>query len=210
MADFYVTATLLNNWHYYLHSDESVQENAKQSFLDCLNKVKSETTENMQRGIDFENKVRLFDEQNKIDDDATVNEIGEIIKGGLWQEAVMKIIKVKDYDVLLFGYADVIKCSKIFDIKRVNKYTLPKYYHSVQHKIYMLCTGIKDFDYLISNGQEVYVESYFINSLEELEKELKGIISEFFTWLSVNNLFDIYAKKWDSIQKEEIMKGEIL
>ena len=209
MADFYITATLLNNWLFYLNCDESFQDKAMQSFLDCLNKVKKATDENMLKGIDYEYRVRNVDESGIKDKDNNVNEAAEIIKGGLWQEELSKTIIVQDYIILLFGYADVIKLNKIYDIKRVKKYSLPKYFHSVQHKIYMLCAQIKNFDYVISDGNSVFIESYFINSFDDVQRELKGVISDFFSWLKINDLFEIYKSKWVSAEKELLLSKEI-
>lgn len=210
MADYYITPTLLNNWRYYLSSSEENQEKAKQSFLDCLKKIKSEPTEAMQRGIDFENDVRAYDERGEISEDSTVNEIGEIVKDGLWQEQVSKVIEVDGKQILLFGYTDVIKQSKIYDIKRVNTYKLGKYYNSIQHKIYMLCTGILDFDYLISDGKETFVESYSITSVQELENEIKNKVYEFLMWLKIVNFYDIYTEHWTSEEKEKLITERII
>lgn len=210
MADYYITPTLLNSWQYYLSSSEENQEKTKQSFLDCLKKIKSEPTEAMQRGIDFENDVRAYDERGEISEDLTVNEIGEFIKGGLWQEPVSKVIEVDNKQILLFGYSDIIKQSKIYDIKRVSTYKLGKYYNSVQHKIYMLCTGILDFDYLVSDGKEVFVESYSITSIQELENEIKNKVYEFLMWLKIVNLYDIYTEHWKSEEKEKLIAERII
>ena len=143
MADYYITATLLNNWQYYLNYEGNNQEEVKQSFLDCLNKIEIEPTEEMKRGKEYEDLIRTCDEKDLYSrKDNTINEITDIIKGGLWQEQVSKVIEVDNKQILLFGYADVIKQDKIYDIKRVNSYKLGKYYNSTQHKIYMLCTRI--------------------------------------------------------------------
>ena len=210
MADYYITATLLNNWQYYLNYEGNNQEEVKQSFLDCLNKIEIEPTKEMQRGKDYEDLIRTCDEKDLYSrKDNTINEITDIIKGGLWQEQVSKVIEVDNKQILLFGYADVIKQDKIYDIKRVNSYKLGKYYNSTQHKIYMLCTRILDFDYLISDSKEVFVESYSVSSIQELENEIKNKVYEFFTWLKITNLYDCYTEHWKSDEKEKLIETEI-
>lgn len=208
MADYYLTPTLLNSWQYYLSYKGDNQEKVKQSFLDCLNKIEVEPTEEMKRGKDYEDLIRTCDEKDLYSrKDNTINEIVDYIKGGLWQEQVSKVIEIDNKQILLFGYADVIKQDKIYDIKRVNSYKLGKYYYSVQHKIYMLCTGILDFDYLVSDGKEVFVESYCVKSNQNLENEIKNKVYEFFTWLKITNLYDYYTKHWKSDEKEKLIEA---
>lgn len=76
MHDCYVTTTLFNSWLFYLKSREKREKKAHTDFLNCLNKVKTEPTEAMQRGIEFEDMVRLCDgKQLYSRKDDTVNEI---------------------------------------------------------------------------------------------------------------------------------------
>lgn len=211
MADYYITPTLLNNWQYYLDYKGNQQEKVKQSFVDCLNKVETIISNEMQRGKDYEELIRLCDEKDLYSyKDSTINEITDYIKGGLWQELVSKVIEVDNKQILLFGYADVIKQNKIYDIKRVNQYKLGKFYKSSQHKIYMLCTGILNFDYLVSDGREVFVESYSIASIQELENEIKNMIYEFFGWLKIAGFYESYTAHWKSNEKEELLETEFL
>ena len=74
----------------------------------------------------------------------------------------------------MYGIADVIRRNTIFDIKRVNYYDIGKYEGSIQHLIYMYATGIPNFEYVISDGQEVYVETYHweSKSLETLKERI--------------------------------------
>jgi hypothetical protein len=56
----------------------------------------------------------------------------------------------------------------------VNKYDLGKYEGSIQHLIYMYATGIPNFEYVISDGNEVYMETYHwgTGSLETLKERI--------------------------------------
>ena len=201
MHDCYVTTTLLNSWLYYLKSREDREEKAKTDFLNCLNKIKTEPTEDMQRGLNFEKTVYHCDINDAVcDDDNTVNEIKDYIKGGLWQLKVSKHVGIDGLDVLVFGYADVIKMDTVYDIKRVKTYKTGKYNYSVQHKLYLYCTGLPVFKYLVSDGENVFIEPYTPN--KHLEAEVQALIIEFFKWLQNTGLFEIYLEKWKGEDKE--------
>lgn len=201
MHDCYVTATLINSWLFYMKSREEYEEQAKQDFLNCLNKVKTEPTETMQKGIDFENKIRLCDEQDLYSKtDITVNEITDYIKGGLRQETVSKVVDVDGLKVLVYGKADVIKMDTIYDIKRVKSYEIGKYSKSVQHLFYMFCTKLPVFRYLVSDGNNVFVETYTLNAYTEAMT--KSNIKEFFDWLKITGMFETYFEKWKGEDKE--------
>ncbi len=200
MHDCYVTATLLNSWLYYLKSREEYEEQAREDFLNCLNKIKTEPTEAMQRGIDFENAVHTCDVLNTVcEDDDTVNEITGYIKDGLWQETVSKHIDIDGLDVLVYGKADVIKMDTVYDIKRVSKYKIGKYSKSVQHLFYLYCSGLPTFKYLVSNGKSVFIETYTSNAYTE--SMTKAAIREFFEWLKATDRFDLYLEKWKGTDK---------
>ena len=200
MHDCYITATLINSWLFYIKSREEYEQQAKQDFFNCLNKVKTEPTEAMQRGIDFENKIRLCDEQDLYSrTDNTVNEITDYIKGGLWQETVTKHMDIDGLNVLIYGKADVIKMDTIYDIKRVSTYDIGKYTHSSQHLFYLYCTGLPVFKYLVSDGNNVFVETYTAG--EGTPKLVKSVITEFFNWLKRAELFDTYLENWKGADK---------
>lgn len=201
MHDCYVTATLINSWLFYLKSRDEWEEKAKTDFLNCLNKVKTEPTEAMQRGIDFEDLVRLCDEKQLYSrKDDTVNEIVDYISGGLWQETVAKTIDVNGLKVLVYGKADVIKEDTVYDIKRVSNYEIGKYLKSFQHKCYLFCTGLPVFKYLVSDGKNVFIEPYTPKA--NIEEDIKLTVIDFLNWLKKTNLFDVYLEKWKGEDKQ--------
>lgn len=178
-----ITASLYNAYLYYAKTDfatEKAQAKAKQDFLNTLNKVKSEKSPAMLKGIQFEDAIRSIAEGNsrdksiKLPKDAnpleypllnrlTDNEykcaleIAEKVKGGTWQVKLSKTIG----NYLLFGYADVIKQAVINDIKRVNQYAeIGKYEPSIQHLIYLECSPLEHFKYLICDGKSNFEEYY--------------------------------------------------
>lgn len=112
----------------------------------------------MQVEIDFENDIRCVAETDQIDisENEAVNEIAEIVKGGVWQKTCNR--EFGDY--LLYGKMDVWTPFKIYDIKHTAKLKIMKYKYSIQYLVYMYCTGVKFFDYLISDRKELMIELY--------------------------------------------------
>jgi hypothetical protein len=170
MNGFLITPSLYSAWKYWYESEYS----GKKEILDALNKTEGEKSPAMQAGIAFENAIRSVCDGGT-SEDFCVLEAADIVKGGMWQQRVSKEL---DGD-LLYGIADVVRRNTIFDIKRVNKYDLGQYEGSIQHLIYMYATGIPNFDYVISDGYEVYVETYHwearsLETLKERIAEMKG------------------------------------
>ena len=205
---YLITASLYGAYSYYMHTDfeeygdkaEEIEEKARQDWLDCLNKVKKPANEILQRGINFETAVFELTQgierieginaettahgvtklpaSNLLDDAeyATAQEITEKVKGGLWQETV---------------------CKTIFDIKRVSKYDLGKYLKSIQHLLYMECSGIDNFKYVISDGAYVYVEDYHrdANTRQNLLARTEQMVS----FIRGNEEFNAaFEKNWHS------------
>jgi hypothetical protein len=146
----------------------------KNEILDTLNKVPKAKSAAMQAGIDFEDAIRRVCDGG-YSDDFCVPEAAEIVKGGLWQQRLSREL---DGD-LAYGIADVIRRDTIFDIKRVYQYDLGKYEDSIQHLIYMYASGLPRFEYVISDGYEVYIEAYHwgeksLETLKERISEMKA------------------------------------
>lgn len=183
----YITHSLLSSFQYWKESEKPLEE-----FMLTLKKVRTTPTPAMQRGIDFEDDVRALcdnvlmvsEEQNPSYTDL-LKTIGNVVKGGLWQQEVKRTIEVDGKTFLLFGYADVIKRNKIIDVKTTSSYEVGKYNKSTQHLIYMYCTDIPNFDYLIAQGgvtlENFYKESYAMQ--DDCESKIKERISEFLNFL---------------------------
>jgi hypothetical protein len=170
MSGFIITPSLYSAWKYWKDSEDS----GKEDILDTLNRVEKRKSPAMQAGMDFENAVwRVC--KGGTSEDFCVLDAAEIVKGGAWQ---CRISKELDGD-LAYGIADVIRRNTIFDIKRTDTYDLGKYEGSIQHLLYMYATGIPNFEYIISDDHEVYVESYrwgagSLETLKERIAEMKG------------------------------------
>lgn len=157
---YLITPSLYSAYAYYLLTDfqsPEAEAAARQDFVDTLNKV-SKTSEVLQRGIDFEDSVHAICDGVATEAMENAADVAAVIgQRGFWQEKLCKPLGGK---YLMYGRADVVKGDTIYDIKRVNKYECPKYSHSIQHLVYMYCSDLPHFKYVVSDGSNVYVEDY--------------------------------------------------
>jgi hypothetical protein len=204
MTKLLITPTLLNSFAFYTQEIEyKSEEEQRQEFLQTLKRVKSEPTEAMQRGIDFENDVFNIcndgfasidkgEEYNNV-----VNKIAYLVKQGLWQQVVKKDIVVGNQEFLLYGKCDVVKANTIYDIKFTSNYDIGKYLNSSQHLIYLYCSGLSKFQYLISDGKSYWIEDYYNDS--NIENNIKSKINEFIGYLENDKQAKtIYFENWRS------------
>lgn len=126
-----------------------------------------------------------------------VENVAKIVNRGLWQESVKKDLQIGNQEFLLYGKTDVIKRDTVYDIKYTSNYELGKFLNSAQHLIYLYCTGLPKFKYLISNGKDFWQEDYFNNG--NIENEIKSKINDFLSYLEndseAKNLFET---KWQA------------
>lgn len=221
MTKYLITTSLLGSFAWYL-SDES--DDSRKKFLQTLGRVKTPTTSSQQKGIDFENDIEAACQNNfcpeykilrmsgnydgsdghiEYDNDEydayskIVLELTNIVKDGLWQQSVKKDLNIGDNQFILYGRADVIKADTIYDIKYTSRYDVGKFQSSIQHLIYLYCTDLPNFSYLISNGRDWWREDYFNHS--KVEGEIKSKITNFLDYLENDKeAEDIFFDKWQS------------
>jgi len=202
---YLITPSLLGSFLYYKNSQEEWEEKALQDLLKSIRKEKSPTTEAQQRGIDFKESIRLYSEKRDVeylnskydlDTNVVIERISNIVCFGLWQQAVKKDINVRNQDFLLYDKCDVIKEDTIYNIKTPSSYEIGKYNGSMQHLIYMHCTDIHNFSYLIcENLKEYYREDYNYN--KDSEDKIKECINEFLSFLDTcEEAKKEYFEKW--------------
>jgi len=210
MNSYLITASLLNSLKYYLGSDYANRED----FLKTLSREKFEPNEAMQKGIDFENDIQKvcngtylyydFDcpSENKsvdkvIDYEKLITKLGEEVKGGYWQESVKKQFEVAGTRILLYGRCDVIKGDTVYDIKYTKNYNLGKFQESTQHLIYMFCSGLDKFKYLVSDLKSYWIEEYVKQS--NIEAKLRSEIMQFLDYLDRDKeANELFYSKWKS------------
>lgn len=186
---YLITPSLYNSYYWYTHLENS----SKSDFLNVLNKVQTEPNELIKRGIEFEDKIRAASEKGEVTGDNVVDQIVFTIRGGVWQKSCKKELDGN----LLYGRMDVYTPEKIYDIKYSKNYDLMKYKYSIQHMLYMYCTGVRYCDYLVSDGEELDIESY--NYDENLEPLLKTRINEMLDFIFAFAEFrEPYEEHWEA------------
>lgn len=129
--------------------------------------------------------------------DYVIKDIANIVKGGLWQQTVKKDLTVGNQEFLLYGRTDVIKRDTIYDIKFTGNYELGKFLDSSQHLIYLYCSDLPNFSYLISDGKDWWSEDYHNHA--GIEDELKSKISGFLDYLENDKeAKEMFFSKWES------------
>ena len=198
MTKYLITPSLLSSYAYYIQDEYKSPQESRADFLKTLSRERFEANEAMQKGIDFENEVFGYCSLDKeLPIVSPVTEIGDIVKGGLWQQSVKKEITVGNQEFLLYGRTDVIKRDTIYDIKFTGNYELGKFLDSSQHLIYLYCSGLPNFSYLISDGKDWWKEDY--HNHEQVEDQIKSKIADFMSYLENDKeAKEIFINKWGS------------
>jgi len=189
----YITPSLYTSVMYWRKKEDS----DLQELLDLLDHKPPKTSEVMQAGIDFEDDVQRVCASNGAykSSDEVANSVAEIVKGCLWQVPIRTEVMVENKPLVIVGRMDCLKRDWIYDIKRVLRYELGKYYPSIQHLSYMKATGIKNFKYLVKCGNSLYTEEYREDSATS--NLLQERASDFIRWLRSVSLYDRYAEHWE-------------
>ena len=194
MTKYLITPTLINSYQYYINDGFKSPADSRADFLKTLSRERFEPNEAMQRGIDFEeeifNQCSLEKEVGKkLTSNPICDAVVKIVKGGIWQQTCKKNLQVGDKEFLLYGKIDVVKQDTVYDIKFTSNYELGKFLNSAQHLIYLYCTGLPKFQYLISDGKDYWIEDYYNHA--NIENEIKSKISDLLGYLEN----DMEAKK---------------
>lgn len=166
---YYLTASLLNAWL-----------KGYDNFYDMLYRKETEPNQAMQDGIDFENRAIKGE----------IEELKPYIDGALYQPFVCK--ECEGY--MLLGFCDLVNKDTIYDLKFVSNYEIGKYNDSVQHLIYLYCTDMNNFEYIIGCGKND-LALYFEKQPRNDEK-LKSVIKQFISWLKRMNLIEVYQQNY--------------
>ena len=206
MARYLITHSLLASWLNAIkedpYEDVTTERDHYAEFLDALNRIQTPPTEAMQNGYDFEELVTSIatganyqtDREQRWYDAAS--KVADIVRGGQFQVKAKKPVAVNGTDFLLYGRLDVLKAGDIDDIKFTKNYDRGKYFGSTQHPMYFeLIPEASRFSYLISNGTDVWTETY----TREETRSIYPVIGDFVDWLHDQRLFRIYAEKWEAL-----------
>lgn len=198
-----MTHSLLSSWLYSMkgnsYEDSTTERNPREEFLAVLRREPTPTTEAMQNGIDFEdtvNALALHQPPTARNADKWYDaafKIAQYVEGGVSQYRAKKTIQVQGLSILLYGRLDWLKAGNIIDIKFSKGYERGKYVDSTQHPVYMeLVPEATVFTYKISNGVEVWTETY----RRDETPSIYPIISDFLDWLQAQGLMEVYKEHW--------------
>ena len=207
MSRYLMTHSLLSSWLYSIKENpyETADDGDKQrmsahdEFLLTLKREPTPVNEHMQKGIDFENLVTSIvhgngDASNRWYEAAA--DVAEAIHGGILQHRAKKDVDIRGMPVLLYGRFDALKAGVVYDIKYSGSYEAGKYYDSTQPPMYLeIVPEATKFTYLISNGSNVWSETY----IREETPSIMPTIENFFDWLEVHSLMDLYKEKWRAL-----------
>lgn len=197
---YLVTASLYNAYKYFCSCSDENYEQKKEEFIRTLRREKSEPTPLMLRGIEFENDIRKYTEGQPAKNEV-IKEIGDIVSGGIWQQKVGADITVGKFNIFLYGKMDCAKAPIIYDIKRSNNYDLGKYYDTIQHLLYLHCSQLPKFRYLIAYGTaeepiDWTAEDYQLD--ENTLPTLKTRIAEMLNWFEYSGYLPLYKEFWQA------------
>ena len=192
MSRYLLTQSLLGSWLYIYNAWEGYEDKAYEDFVLTLRREPIEQTEAMLAGIDFENMVNASADGAEAKND-NVKVVADIVRGGQKQVALYRDKTISGIDYLLYGKLDYLKAGIIYDIKFSKSYETGKYTESIQHQFYFeLCPEAKQFKYLISDGNDVFTETYFQNQTPEIDRT----VIEFMQFLTECKLTEIFFDKW--------------
>lgn len=197
-----MTHSLLSSWLYATKEnpfeDMTTERDPMEEFTQVLRREPTPTSEAMQNGIDFEDMVTaiVHGEATRSDFDKWYDaayKVAQIVQGGVLQFRAKKTITVAGMDFVLYGRLDALRAGVIYDIKFSKGYERGKYFSSTQHPTYLeIVPEAKRFLYIISNGTEVWTETYE----REETSSIFPVISDFIDWLNTQGLMKIYKEKW--------------
>lgn len=208
MDRWMVTHSLLSSWLYSMNDNpygdaETEPEDPLAEFRRVLNREPTETSEAMQNGIDFENIVTDIVTLDPIPDAVgnhmwfeAANKIAQTVRGGQLQLSCSQTVQIRGMDIFMYGRLDALKAGSIYDIKFSKSYERGKYFDSTQHMMYMdLVPSADQFSYLISNGNDVWTETYRRDEC----KSIIPVIADFLDWLNGVGLMEVYKAYWHTL-----------
>lgn len=171
-----VTPSILDSYTWLTTCPASWKEKAEAEFSNSLNRIYTDLSPEIRRGMDFEDKIcrdvyisrELFIEKHG----KMLSEFYAMCKGGAQQAVLKTTIKVDDQDYLLYGKADILfmpmgaTAGHILDIKTTGKFKGPQYYTGrAQHLLYIVASGIERFTYLVAVGKDVEGKAWEVDSV---------------------------------------------
>lgn len=201
MSKLELTQSLIGAWNYMHLCPEEYQDKAYDEFINALHRTPKEATKAIQNGIDFENEVYKVAEggQTSLKKwENGINAVSSIVNGSIFQFKAQRELVIGKYNLLVYGILDALKASIIYDVKFCNKSfgstdLAGKYLESPQHPAYFfLVPEATEFQYLVSDGEDLYTEVY----TRSITRPFEDIAKEFIKSLEDMNLINVYIQHW--------------
>ena len=202
MARFLMTQTLLSSWAYMFNCYDGCEDDAKADFLRTLNREKVEPTKAMQDGIAFEREVYRqatgYPRTPHKDWESGIKAVATHVSGAQFQVKAQRELTVCGMDFLCYGILDGLRAGQIFDVKYKEKSfgsldLAGSYLDSAQHPMYFyLVPEAYEFQYLVSDGTDLYIETYHPNECRSIEE----IVTDFVKSITDMGLLPVYLEKW--------------
>lgn len=202
---YLITQSLLNAWNYTFECADEYADEARKDLFRMLKREPSETTEAMQNGIDFENEVYAEAAHTARAPhpawESGIRKVAQIIEGAPVQVKASRELDVAGMSFLVYGVLDALKLGTIYDVKFSSKPlssydAYGKYLFSAQHPTYFyLVPEANEFTYLVSDGSDLYIESYTRNRT----RFIGDIIENFVEYLDDTGLLRLYMQHWQAL-----------
>lgn len=199
---YLLTQSLLSSWAYTFDCREESHDEAMESFIATLKREKGETTPAMQNGLDFEREVYAeaagLSRQPHKKWENGIQKVAAIITGAQTQVKASRELETSGMTFLVYGILDALKAGIIYDVKFKNKGfgsldLAGSYLDSAQHPAYFyIVPEATEFQYLVSDGEDLYIERY----TPEGARPLASILDEFIPSIKSMGLFDLYKEHW--------------
>ncbi len=180
--------SLLNTFSRYMQGGNlSVQQ-----LIDSINRVPTPTTAAQERGTSFEEAVVKGTDEERFNPDI-IKRVRKLLPRPIVDTQVYCQLEIED--VLFYGYVDLIGSFKAVDLKTTGSYQPGRFVHNHQN-LYLHALkrkGIKLMEYVITDFNDVYVESYSLThpidrQVEEI-RQFKAFLDEHRSLITDKKIF---------------------
>ncbi|WP_077923797.1 hypothetical protein [Spirosoma sp. 209] len=143
-----------------------------QALIDSINRVPTPTTDAQERGTSFEEAIIKGTNEERFDPEI-VRRVRKLLPRPIVDTQVFCQWQIDD--VLFYGYVDLIGTFKAVDLKTTGSYQKDRYLFNHQN-LYLHALkrkGIRLMEYVITDFNDVYVESYSLT--HPIDRQLEEI-----------------------------------
>lgn len=204
MARYLITQSLLSAWAYTFNCYESLADEAWEDFIHTLKREPDEVNQAKLNGRSFEDEVYAAAAGAKRSPNRKwengIQKVAAIIRGAPVQVRASRELEVDGMTFLVYGILDALKAGIIYDVKYKDKSfgildIAGDYLDSSQHPTYFyLVPEAREFQYLVSDGEDLYIERY----TPQESRPLSSIIREFIPSITRMGLLELYKEHWEA------------